>query len=111
MSDDLIKILTENELAECIPILEQNKLTTKDLLAEVTEADYEKIGVSALGDRKKLLKLFFKTEKQEQSASKEQTPSQATPTVIVEQKKTHGVWIFVGVLIAILLVIGIISSL
>jgi hypothetical protein len=107
MSDDLIKILTENDLADYISIFEQNKLNSIELLSDITESDYEKIGISALGDRKKLLKLFFKNENQDQTAS-QVTPA---PTVVVEQKETHGIWIFVGVLIAILLVIGIISSL
>jgi hypothetical protein len=102
----LMNILIENGLMEHIAIFEQNKLVTQNSLADVTESDYEKMGITALGDRKKLLKLFFKDKHQEQS-----TPNiQAAPTVIVEQNKTHGVPILV-VGIVIILVIAILNSL
>jgi hypothetical protein len=108
MTDELKNILVENGLGEYSDLFDKNKLDSIDILTDITETDYEKMGISVMGDRKKLLKLFFKAEvKEQRSPSPEPAP---TPTVIVEQKKTHGVWIFVGVLIAILLVIGIIGS-
>jgi hypothetical protein len=109
MSDDLVRILTENDLADYISVFEQNKLNSIELSSDITESDYEKTGISALGNRKKLLKLFFKDIKQEQPTI--QVSPAPVPTVVVEQKKTHGVWIFVGVLIAIMLAIGIVASL
>ena len=52
------EILTENGLSEYIAIFEQNKLTSADVLADLSENDYIQIGVTILGDRKKMIKLF-----------------------------------------------------
>jgi hypothetical protein len=100
MDEGLKKILTENGLEEYIGIFEQNKLTTGDLLAEITEADYEKIGVVAMGDRKKLLKLFDKVKLL--IDDKEKYTIVNTPE---KEKNTHGSAI--AVFIAIISVIAI----
>jgi hypothetical protein len=53
-----IDILTENGLQEYIPLFEKNKLTDINIISELTEDDYQKIGINIMGDRKKILKLF-----------------------------------------------------
>jgi hypothetical protein len=58
MNDELKKILVDNNLEDCIPKFEKNKISDFDIISELTESDLEKIGISALGDRKKILKLF-----------------------------------------------------
>lgn len=52
--------LEENGLEKCIPILEEKKLLDKAVLSKMTESDYEKIGITEISDRKKLLVLFSK---------------------------------------------------
>ena len=52
------EILEENGLSEYAGIFEQNKLTSVGVLADLTENDYAQIGITVLGDRKKLMKLF-----------------------------------------------------
>jgi hypothetical protein len=51
-------ILEENGLSEYITIFEQNKLNSIDVLSGLTENDYIRMGVTVLGDRKKMVKLF-----------------------------------------------------
>ena len=68
------KILEENDLLDYFPIFEQNKLISFYILNEITEEDYEKIGISIIGDRKKLIKLFFKKDNKE--TNEEITPKQ-----------------------------------
>ena len=59
----LKSLLESNGLEHCIPLLEEKKLLDKLLLAKMTESDYEKIGITEISDRKKLLTLFGKKEK------------------------------------------------
>lgn len=55
--------LTENNLENYIPVFEQNHLLDEDVLRSMTNDDYLEIGISILGDRKKMLSLFSqKTE-------------------------------------------------
>ena len=51
-------ILIENNLNEYIEVFEKNKLTDPEILVEINESDLEKIGINALGDRKKIVKIF-----------------------------------------------------
>ena len=60
MTDNLKNILVENNLHEYISIFEENKLSDTDIISELSESDLEKIGITALGDRKKILKIFSK---------------------------------------------------
>lgn len=48
-----------NGLEDCIKIFEQHKLLDIRIVSDLTESDLEKIGISALGDRKKILQLFL----------------------------------------------------
>lgn len=59
MTDELKEILAQNNLVEYVELFETHKLNTLDDLKELTESDYTEIGITALGDRKRLLKLFY----------------------------------------------------
>jgi hypothetical protein len=59
---DLETKLNESALGHYIEVFEKNGLDNIDVLTELSEDDYEKIGISVMGDRKKLLKLFAKTD-------------------------------------------------
>ena len=50
----------ENNLEEYCDIFEKNKLTDLDIIAELNETDLEKLGITIMGDRKKILKIISK---------------------------------------------------
>lgn len=59
MNEEKIKQkLTENKLETYIPIFEKNHLLDENILATMTDEDYLSIGITILGDRKKLILLF-----------------------------------------------------
>jgi hypothetical protein len=51
-------ILSENRLDQYIVLFERNNLTDISIISELNETDLEKLGISIMGDRKKILKLF-----------------------------------------------------
>lgn len=116
-SDEIKQWLASNNLESCIEIFDKNHLLDEESLSTMTNEDYISIGVSIIGDRKKLLFKFGKTEKStseqkiEVKVDPSNTSKQPTPQNIVIEKKTSGVWVFIGVLIAIILIIIIIASL
>jgi hypothetical protein len=57
---DYKTILNENGMGEYIVLFEKNKLNELDLIIDLSENDYEKLGIELMGDRKRLLKLFSK---------------------------------------------------
>jgi hypothetical protein len=57
MDYKLIELLENNRLGEYIGIFERHKISDIDTLSELTDADLEKIGIDALGDRKRILRL------------------------------------------------------
>jgi hypothetical protein len=62
-------------LAEYAGLFEQHKILDSDTLSELNESELEKIGVNALGDRKKLLRLFSqKNDFQPQTADVTRPP-------------------------------------
>lgn len=58
MEEELKKLLEQNNLLEYIDILKKEKILGIDDLKSLTQDDYKEIGIEALGDRKKFLKLF-----------------------------------------------------
>ena len=56
--DKVIKILKKNGLEAYIPIFEKNNLMDKELLSEMTDEDFEKLGIDSIADRKRLYKAF-----------------------------------------------------
>ena len=59
MNEELRRLLSKNGFGEYIEIFEKNKIFTIKDFKDLVESDLEKIGISALGDRKKILKLTF----------------------------------------------------
>ena len=56
--DKVIKVLKKNGLEAYIPIFEKNNLMDKELLSEMTDEDFEKLGIDNIADRKRLVKVF-----------------------------------------------------
>lgn len=66
MSEQEIKQkLIDNGFGNLIPIFEENHLFDIQALSVMTDSDYQSIGVSVLGDRKKLIYMFQNNEKAE----------------------------------------------
>jgi hypothetical protein len=55
-------ILIKNGLDEYIELFEKNRLNDIEIIIDLTENDYEKLGIELMGDRKRLLKIFSKNE-------------------------------------------------
>jgi len=55
-------VLKYNSLDEYIEIFEKNKLNNLEIIMSLTENDYEKMGITILGDIKRLLIIFSKKE-------------------------------------------------
>ena len=51
-------ILSENNLSDYIDLFEKNKLTDISIISALSEADLEKLGISIMGDRKLIMKIF-----------------------------------------------------
>jgi hypothetical protein len=51
-------ILQENGLSEYTGLFENNKLTSISIISSLSENDLEKLGVTIMGDRKLILKIF-----------------------------------------------------
>jgi hypothetical protein len=51
-------VLLENDLGEYIDLFEKNKLTDMIIISELSDVDLEKIGITIMGDRKKILRIF-----------------------------------------------------
>ena len=56
-------ILIENNLSEYIDIFEKNKLTDLTIISKLTDEELEKIGITAMGDRKKYLNIFSNNDR------------------------------------------------
>lgn len=113
-SDEIKQKLIDNGLENYIPLFEEHHLLDISALSTMTNEDYLSIGVTIIGDRKKLLSLFEKKEEpkpQPKIEVKVDPNANKEPQNIVIEKKSSGVWVFIGVLIAIILVIIIIASL
>lgn len=57
-TDEIKQKLIDNGFESLISIFEENHLLNENALSRMTDADYQSIGVSILGDRKKLVYLF-----------------------------------------------------
>lgn len=66
--------LQENGLGDYIQTFDQNHLFDESVLFSMTNDDYISIGVSAIGDRKKILSLF--SQKQPSEEKKSEQPAQ-----------------------------------
>lgn len=92
------KILIDNNLSEYIPVFDKHKIIDFDILSKLTENDLSELGVSAIGDRKKIKELFkIKSEKPEDKNS-----VVVTQTVTSEGTNTGG--IVVSILVGAVLI-------
>jgi len=89
MTNALKQILKDNNLADYIELLERHKIVDSDILSELSESELEKIGIAALGDRKKLLKLFQKNN-DKQSSNSEVNDRQIPSEIIVHHARKSG---------------------
>jgi len=125
MNENVRKILSENNLDEYITLFEQNKLDSIETLSSVNESDYEKLGITKMGDRKKLLKLFcINTEQEKTLMESTQSPqsnevirekviekvvveqnSGEKQHVVIEKKSNSGLWLFFTVVVAIIMIV------
>lgn len=64
--------LTDNGFESLIPIFEENHLMDMQALSLMTDSDYQSIGVTVLGDRKKLLYIFQNSKELEEKDKQEQ---------------------------------------
>jgi hypothetical protein len=86
MTEELREILMNNDLADYVQIFEKHKLLDVKIVSDLTESDLEKIGVSALGDRKKILRLFWPKSEQRIQNMESQSPHQ----VVVQHSTMRG---------------------
>jgi len=89
MTNELRQILEKNNLTEYIELFEQHKILDADILSELSEPELEKIGITALGDRKKILKLFQKNNNK-QSSNSEANNVQKPSEIIVHHATKSG---------------------
>jgi len=61
-SEILEQFFKKNNIEEYIDKFKQEKVFSSELIKELTDSDLEKLGISTLGDRKKVLKLFQSPE-------------------------------------------------
>lgn len=78
--DEIIRLLRNNNLSNYIDLFENNHLLDYDVLKTVTNEDYLSIGISNLGDRKKLLSLFSNTSTTTNSYRPEPQPQPSAST-------------------------------
>lgn len=76
-------ILMENNLEEYISIFENNKLTDLETITELNETDLEKLGITIMGDRKKILKIFYVNSIPENAISDKYLKNE---TLLIEKK-------------------------
>jgi len=58
--DDINEILAENGLEKYIEIFQRNNLNSCEIIRELDENDLEKLEITIMGDRKKILRIFRK---------------------------------------------------
>lgn len=83
-------ILIKNGMEEYITLFENNRLNDLAIIIDLTEDDYEKLGVKFMGDRKRLLKIFSKNEIDNFYLESLKVNEQNT-NVIEESKETNNI--------------------
>lgn len=69
--EDIENKLIENGLSDYIELFEKNHLFDIDVLKMMTNEDYSSIGISIIGDRKKLIKIFSEVQSENNSKNEE----------------------------------------
>ncbi|MCM1236461.1 MAG: SAM domain-containing protein [Ruminococcus flavefaciens] len=129
MKKELKQDLKSINFDKYIEIFEREGLNDFSDLKNLTEEDYEKIGVSALGDRKKLVKLYScqemmlsinQSENNSENKSAQQQIPQPTPVIVNNAEgSSHNGWAtglagviggILGALAVIVLILVILSN-
>ena len=130
--DEIRKILTDNNMSKYINIFESQHLMSKEMIASLTDYEFDQIGIKLIGDRKAIRKLFpaAPMEKSPTTANSNNasntssghnskttsttgnTNSSNPQTVYVQQaeKKGNGVWVVLGILLCVLVGLMIVSA-
>ncbi|MDE6349567.1 MAG: hypothetical protein K2K67_01005 [Treponemataceae bacterium] len=85
MNEKLKQLLHENGLEFYISLFEDERLVEQEDFEELVESDYEKIGITKLGDRKRLLRLFAVKKSSEKNTSSDEV---GVTEVVVEDVST-----------------------
>ena len=97
LPEKIQNILINNDLVEYIQLFEQHRLDRIETLQDMTDNDYEKIGILAVGDRKKLVKLFSVKD-----TNNDETNVNVPVNVVVQETKSesggHGLSAVLGIL-------------
>lgn len=82
---ELQKILEENDLQSYIEILEKEKMYSVEDLRDLSQKDFEDLGIYTLGERKKFSRLFSSTNLDKNLPATQSTQNNTAP---VEEKKS-----------------------
>jgi hypothetical protein len=109
LSEKIQNILISNDLQDYIPIFEMHKLDRIELINELTDEDFEKVGITILGDRKKIIKLFSSYQNE---IEKHKENLSVPVNVIVQESQSGGSsgagWGVVGGILGGLLGVGLV---
>ncbi len=97
-------------LSEYSELMKENDITEVKILSELSEPDFEKIGISSLGHRKKILSSLREELNQDEIYSPVPNQAELAPSYEDKKKGGGGVWVVVGVLLAIVLIIIIVGA-
>jgi hypothetical protein len=107
LSEKVQSVLINNDLQEYIPLFEEHRLDRIELINELSEDDLEKIGIIAIGDRKKLIKLFSSSD-----SKKDEGNVNVPVNVVVQETKSDAGsgagWGVVGGILGGLLGVGVV---
>jgi hypothetical protein len=90
---------TENDISEYIPMFNQHKLNSFDIISRLTENDLSELGITAIGDRKKIKSLFETKE-----GKSEDTKNNVVVSQIVKSEETNTTGIIVSIIVGAVLI-------
>jgi hypothetical protein len=102
-------LLSKIEMTQYMDLFIKNDLIEEDVIKQLSENDLEKIGITSLGNRKKILGVISKPIETENKEEEEDTINEETSEGETEEK-TGSPWKVVGWLLVVLLIIVIIAS-
>jgi uncharacterized membrane protein len=83
MVEKVEEVLRVNGLEKYITLLDTHKLSDLNSLATLEEADLENIGIMAMGDRKKLVKLFSMYREEAKINAKKQKKAKIRKCILI----------------------------
>jgi hypothetical protein len=90
-------MLIQNGLVEYVPLFDQHKLTSFDVISKLTEGDLSELGIHAIGDRKKIKELFHINENKAED-------NNVVVTQTVKSEGTNTAGIVVSILVGAVLI-------